>query len=63
VEIINYRRTKEALITPIASELLDHLLIDYKSPDDMFGDDGLLQQLSKALVERALQGTDPPLRL
>jgi transposase-like protein len=41
------------LITP---ELLDELLKDYKSPDDMFGNDGLLQQLSKALLERALQG-------
>lgn len=41
---------------PIAPELLDELLKDYKSPDDMFGDDGLLQQLTKAVVERALQG-------
>jgi putative transposase len=41
---------------PITPELLDELLKDYKSPDDMFGNDGLLQQLSKALLERALQG-------
>ncbi len=41
---------------PITSELLDELLKDYKSPDDMFGNDGLLQQLTKAVVERALQG-------
>src|SRR5215204_6334948 len=41
---------------PITPELLDALLKDYKSPDDMFGDDGLLQQLTKAVVERALQG-------
>lgn len=41
---------------PITPELLDELLKDYKSPDDMFGDDGLLQQLTKAVVERALQG-------
>ncbi len=40
---------------PITSELLDELLKDYKSPEDMFGDDGLLQQLTKAVVERALQ--------
>jgi putative transposase len=44
------------LIMPITPELLDELLKDYKSPDDMFGDDGLLQQLTKAVVERALQG-------
>jgi putative transposase len=41
---------------PITPKLLDELLKDYKSPDDMFGDDGLLQQLTKAVVERALQG-------
>ena len=41
---------------PITPELLDELLKDYKSPDNMFGDDGLLQQLTKAVVKRALQG-------
>ena len=41
---------------PITPELLDQLLKDYKSPEGMFGDDGLLQQLTKAVVERALQG-------
>ncbi len=41
---------------PITPELLDELLKDYHSPDDMFGNDGLLQQLTKAVVERALQG-------
>jgi len=41
---------------PITPALLDELLKDYKSPEDMFGDDGLLQQLTKAVVERALQG-------
>ena len=41
---------------PITPELLDELLKDYTSPEDMFGNDGLLQQLTKAVVERALQG-------
>ncbi len=41
---------------PITPQLLDELLKDYQSPDDMFGNDGLLQQLTKAVVERALQG-------
>ncbi len=41
---------------PITPELLDELLKDYESPDDMFGNDGLLQQLTKAVLERALQG-------
>lgn len=39
---------------PINPELLDELLKEYKSPDDMFGSDGLLQHLTKALVERAM---------
>jgi putative transposase len=41
---------------PITPELLDELLKDYHSPEDMFGNDGLLQQLTKAVLERALQG-------
>lgn len=41
---------------PIRPELLDELLRDYKKPDDLLGQDGLLQQLTKALVERALDG-------
>jgi putative transposase len=41
---------------PIRPELLDELLRDYKKPDVLLGQDGLLQQLTKALVERALDG-------
>jgi putative transposase len=41
---------------PIRSELLDELLKDYRKPDDLLGQDGLLQQLTKALVEHALDG-------
>jgi putative transposase len=41
---------------PIRPELLDELLKDYKNPEDLLGQDGLLQQLTKALVERALDG-------
>src|SRR5437763_1375575 len=41
---------------PFTPELLDELLKDYKKPDDLLGDQGLLQQLTKALVERALNG-------
>jgi putative transposase len=37
---------------PIRPELLK----DYKKPEDLLGQDGLLQQLTKALVERALDG-------
>lgn len=41
---------------PITPQVLDELLKDYKTPDDMLGNNGLLQQLTKALVERALEG-------
>jgi putative transposase len=41
---------------PFSPELLDELLKDYQKPDDLLGQDGLLQQLTKALVERALDG-------
>ena len=40
---------------PFTPDLLDEFLKDYKAPEDMSGNDGLLQQLSKALVERAMQ--------
>ena len=41
---------------PITPELLDELLKDYNKPDDPLGEDGLLKQLTKALVERAING-------
>jgi putative transposase len=41
---------------PIRPELPDELLKDYQKPEDLLGQDGLLQQLTKALVERALGG-------
>ena len=34
--------------------LIDKLLGDYKGPEDMTGENGLLKQLTKALLERAL---------
>jgi putative transposase len=36
-------------------ELIDRLLKDYQKPEDLIGENGLLKQLTKALVERALQ--------
>jgi putative transposase len=38
----------------IEKELLDRLLADYKKPEDLIGETGLLKQLTKALLERAL---------
>src|SRR5689334_25005003 len=39
----------------IDKELIDKLLADYKGPEDLIGEDGLLKQLTKALVERAME--------
>jgi putative transposase len=35
-------------------ELIDRLLRDYRKPEDLLGENGLLKELTKALVERAL---------
>ncbi len=35
-------------------ELIDELLKDYKKPEDIIGENGLLKELTKALLERAL---------
>src|SRR6476660_2053517 len=39
----------------IDKELIDKLLANYKDPEDLVGEQGLLKQLTKALVERAMQ--------
>ena len=39
----------------LPTDLIDSLLADYKKPEDLIGENGLLKQLTKALVERALQ--------
>src|SRR6185369_16281961 len=38
----------------IKPEVIDELLKDYKKPEDVLGENGLLKQLTKALLERAL---------
>jgi len=40
---------------PISKEILDELIKDYKNPEDLLGEQGLLKQLTKALLERAMQ--------
>ncbi len=39
----------------LSNELIDSLLLDYKKPEDLIGENGLLKQLTKVLIERALQ--------
>lgn len=36
-------------------DLVDQLLVDYQKPEDLIGEHGLPKQLTKAVVERALQ--------
>jgi transposase-like protein len=38
----------------IDNKLIDQLLTDYKKPEDIIGEKGLLKQLTKAILERAL---------
>ena len=38
----------------IENELIDKLLKDYKKPEDVIGENGLLKQLTKRLLERAM---------
>jgi putative transposase len=39
---------------PIRNDLIDELIKDYKKPEDILGENGILKQLTKALMERAL---------
>jgi putative transposase len=48
-------RTKRAKPDPELVKLADSLLANYKKPEDLIGENGLLKQLTKMLVERALE--------
>src|SRR5512142_708107 len=39
----------------IRRELIDELLKDYETPQDILAEDGLLKQLTKAVIERCLE--------
>ena len=39
----------------INNDLIDQLLKDYQKPEDILGEQGLLKQLTKAVLERAMQ--------
>jgi hypothetical protein len=39
----------------IPEDLLDSLMKDYKNPEDLIGETGLLKQLTQQLLERAMQ--------
>ena len=40
---------------PIDEKLIKQLLTDYKKPEDIIGENGLLEETTKAILERALQ--------
>ncbi len=44
--------TKRKVVQP---DLIDLLLADYQKPEELIGENGILKQLTKAIVERALQ--------
>jgi len=39
----------------IDNKLIDQLLTHYKKPEDIIGENGLLKELTKAILERVLQ--------
>ena len=49
------KRTKRAKPDPELLKLADSLLANYKKPEHLIGENGLLKQLTKMLVERALE--------
>ena len=42
-------------MTTIDPKIIEQLLIGYKNPEEVLGENGLLKQLTKAVLERALQ--------
>jgi len=42
-------------VSKLPPDLIDGLLSDYKKPEDLLGEHGILKQLTKAVVERALE--------
>jgi putative transposase len=40
---------------PIDHKLIDNLLKDYKTPEEILGENGLLKELTRAVLERAMQ--------
>ncbi len=47
--------TQSKVVKDLPDDLIDELLAGYQRPEDLIGENGLLKQLTKKLVERALQ--------
>jgi hypothetical protein len=42
-------------VSKLPPDLIDDLLSDYKKPEDLLGENGILKQLTRAVVERLKQ--------
>ncbi len=40
----------------IREDIVEELVKNYQSPEEILGDNGLIKQLTKAILERCLQG-------
>lgn len=49
------KRSKRVKPDPELLKLADALLVNYRKPEDLIGENGLLKQLTKMIVERALE--------
>jgi hypothetical protein len=49
-----FSKREHRMKKPIKEELLDQLLEDYSSPEDLIGPEGLLTQLKKRLINKVL---------
>ena len=47
--------TQNKATKALPNDLIDELLAHYQKSEDIIGENGLLKQLTKAIVERALQ--------
>ena len=45
--------TQSKAAKDLPNDLIDELLKGYQKPEDLIGENGLLKQLTRALVERA----------
>src|ERR1700692_2288069 len=52
------KRSKRVKPDPELVKLADSLLANYQKPEDLIGENGLLKQLTKMLVERASGNRD-----
>jgi putative transposase len=50
----NPERREEPALPADSNALIDQLLQDYKTPEQILGENGLLKQLTRAVIERAL---------